>query len=202
MLSPPPPPRPSIGLALQRRALLPLIAAGLGSWPSFAAEPERAPSAVLDLQGYLPPSDLDRLDRILTKLEADTGFKVRVLTQSRETAPEMGPVLQRWRVGDGGRLRDPNAVLMVADRGLRGKLEQAGGSFIRYEVGDNVRVRVPDSYWGRLQREYAKIDFIQKRGEAAAIITSCELIISCLRNDDFSDPSICTDVPKAGESFF
>lgn len=157
MHAPPPSPRHSIGLALQRRALLPLIAAGLGSRPSFAAEPEQAPSAVLDLQGYLPAYDLDRLDRILTKLEADTGFKVRVLTQSRETAPEMGPVLQRWRLGDGGRLRDPNAVLVVADRGLRGKLESAGGSFIRYEVGDNVRVRVPDSYWGRLQRSVGNV---------------------------------------------
>ena len=39
---------------------------------------------------------------------------------------ELVVVLQRWRVGDGGRLRDPNAVLVVADRGLRGKLEQAG----------------------------------------------------------------------------
>ena len=46
-----------------------------------------------------------------------------MLTQSKNTAPELGPLLQDWRIGLGGKLRDPNAVLMVADRGLKGKLE-------------------------------------------------------------------------------
>ena len=63
---------------------------------------------------------------------------MRVVTQSKSNAPELGPLLQWWQIGQGGGLRDPNAVVVVADRGLKGKLE-AGGSFVRYEIGDNVR---------------------------------------------------------------
>ena len=53
-----------------------------------------------------------------------------------------------------------------------------GGSFLRYEVGDNVRMQMPDAFWGRLQREYGRIRYVQSRGEAAAVVTSCELIIA------------------------
>ena len=42
-----------------------------------------------------------------------------------------------------------------------------GGSFLRYEVGDNVRMQMPDAFWGRLQREYGRIRYVQSRGEAA-----------------------------------
>lgn len=179
----------------RRHFLLGAVAVSLRRAPVTAAEPA-APGAVLDLQGYLPPSELERLERILAKLESDTGWRVRVLTQGRE-APELGPLLQAWRLGDGGgRLRDPNAVLVVADRGLRGKLE-AGGTFLRFEVGDNVRLRMPDAWWGRLRREYGMQKFVGSRGEAASVVTSCELIISCLRSEEF-----CIDVPEASASFF
>ena len=99
----------------------------------------------------------------MAKLEADTGWKLRVLTQSRANAPELGTVLQQRRIGDGsGKLRDPNAVLVVADRGIRGKLEN-GGSFLTFEVGDNARLRLPDVYWGRLRREYGRLRFVESR---------------------------------------
>ena len=136
---------------IQRRSLLPVLLASCSvRLPAVALEPPAAaveppPSAVQDRQGYLEPAAEQRLERILAKLEADTGYKLRVLTQSKNTAPELGPLLQEWRIGQGGKLRDPNAVLMVADRGLKGKLE-AGGSFLRYEVGDNVRMQMPDAF--------------------------------------------------------
>ena len=187
---------------LQAVALLPVLLASCSvRLPAVALEPPPAAvepplSAVQDRQGYLEPAAEQRLERILAKLEADTGYKLRVLTQSKSTAPELGPLLQEWRIGQGGKLRDPNAVLMVADRGLKGKLE-AGGSFLRYEVGDNVRMQMPDAFWGRLQREYGRIRYVESRGEAAAVVTSCELIITCLRDEEG-----CTDVPDASSSFF
>ena len=107
---------------IQRRSLLPaFLAACSGRLPAVALAPP--PAAVQDRQGFLEPAAEERLERILAKLEADTGYKIRVLTQSKNTAPELGPLLQDWRIGLGGKLRDPNAVLMVADRGLKGKLE-------------------------------------------------------------------------------
>ena len=180
---------------IQRRSLLPVFLASCSvRLPAVALAPP--PAAVQDRQGFLEPAAEQRLERILAKLEADTGYKIRVLTQSKNTAPELGPLLQDWRIGQGGKLRDPNAVLMVADRGLKGKLE-AGGSFLRYEVGDNVRMQMPDAFWGRLQREYGRIRYVESRGEAAAVVTSCELIITCLR-----DEQGCTDVPDASSSVF
>ena len=180
---------------IQRRSLLPVFLASCSvRLPAVALVPP--PAAVQDRQGFLEPAAEQRLERILAKLEADTGYKIRVLTQSKNTAPELGPLLQDWRIGQGGKLRDPNAVLMVADRGLKGKLE-AGGSFLRYEVGDNVRMQMPDAFWGRLQREYGRIRYVESRGEAAAVVTSCELIITCLR-----DEQGCTDVPDASSSVF
>ena len=135
--------------AIRRRAMLPLVsllATGSIRRPLASHAQltpcENPPCAnplptvirrVLDLQGYLSPAEEARLERILTKLEDDTGWKLRVLTQSKATAPELGPLLQWWQIGQGGRLRDPNAVVLVADRGLKGKLE-AGGSFVRYET--------------------------------------------------------------------
>jgi|EP00908_Phaeocystis_cordata_P023804 uncharacterized membrane protein YgcG len=123
------------------RRLLPLLLAGSLRRPPAVADPPPLPATVtrvLDLQNYLAPADEERLERILSKLEADAGWKVRVVTQSKSNAPELGPLLQWWQIGQGGGLRDPNAVVVVADRGLKGKLE-AGGSFVRYEIGDNVR---------------------------------------------------------------
>ena len=187
---------------LQAVAALPVFLASCSvRLPALALEPPPAAvepplSAVQDRQGYLEPAAEQRLERILAKLEADTGYKLRVLTQSKSTAPELGPLLQEWNIGQGGKLRDPNAVLMVADRGLKGKLE-AGGSFLRYEVGDNVRMQMPDAFWGRLQREYGRIRYVESRGEAAAVVTSCELIITCLRDEEG-----CTDVPDASSSVF
>ena len=181
---------------MKRRSLMPVFLASCSvRLPAVALVPPPA-TVVQDRQGFLQLAEEQRLERILTKLEVDTGYKIRVLTQSKATAPELGPLLQSWQIGQGGRLRDPNAVLMVADRGLKGKLE-AGGSFLRYEVGDNVRLKVPDTFWGRLQREYGRIRYVESRGEAAAVVTSCELIITCLR-----DEQGCTDVPDASSSVF
>lgn len=51
---------------------------------------------VLDLQGWLSPPELDRLERILGRLEADTGYQLLVLTQdrARARAPDLRALLQ------------------------------------------------------------------------------------------------------------
>jgi len=51
---------------------------------------------VLDLQGWLAPPALDRLERILGRLEEDTGYQLLVLTQdrARARAPDLRALLQ------------------------------------------------------------------------------------------------------------
>lgn len=141
----------------------------------------------------MPAESLARLERILTKLEVDTGARVRVVTRSR--APDSNSVplaeLRRWW-GLGGR-----SAIVVADRGLAGALE-AGSSFLRFEVGDELQFQLPGIFWSRLQREYGKLRYVEARGEDGSIVAACEVIISCLRSEE----QFCTDVPAAAASYF
>ena len=156
---------------------------------------------VLDANRFLAESEAARLDRILRRLEADTGYKVRVLSRSRGTdewTRDRSSIRCALGVASSSGL-DPDAVIIIADRGLQGAL-QAGSSFITYDIGERVRFALPDIFWTRLQREYGKATFVDKRGEASAIVTTCEVILSCLRLDPNED--VCTDVPPAASSFF
>ena len=69
------------------------------------------------------------------------------------------------------------------------------------DIGERARFALPDIFWTRLQREYAKAAFVESRGEAASIVTTCEFILSCLRNEAVNE-DVCTDVPPASSSFF
>jgi hypothetical protein len=156
-------------------------------------------SPVADLAGVLERSEAERLERILRSLEADTGYKVRVVTQARgggRDSEALADLKRGWRIGGSSAAVDPNAILVIADRGISGSLE-AGSPYLRYDVGANVQLVLPGVFWGRLQREYGKLSFVERRGEAAAVVVSCELILTCLRNEDF-----CITVPPASSSYF
>ena len=92
------------------------------------------------MDGRDPPP---RLERILAKLEGDTGFRVRVATLSRG-CPSRAQLFDYWQLGRG---RDAtstfNLLLVLADRGLSGRME-AGGSLLRFEAG--AEVRAPKSH--------------------------------------------------------
>ena len=161
---------------------------------------------VVDTAGYLDGESYSRLDRILAKLESDTGFSVRVLTRSRR-ASSVSDEEDNWtrsskpsdilRCGF-NTLPTSSTILIVADRGIAGALD-AGSSFITFPfIGDAVQFALPGVYWSRLQREYGRKSFVEKRGEAASIIVSCEQVITCLRSEEQS----CTTVPPASISFF
>ena len=153
--------------------MLPAIASSL-QLHGFSA-PARAAELppVVDLSGVFSSRapELDRLMRILTALESDTGYKIRVVTLSASARADPQTITQAkqaWQVGGSTGRVDPNAVVIVADRGIPGSLE-AGNSYLRYEVGSNVQFVLPDIFWGRLQREYGKRAFVEARGEAASV---------------------------------
>jgi len=194
---------PNIG----RRGAALLVAAistSLHAPPSLAM-PCSSTDVVLDAASFLNSGDTVRLDRILRQLQADTGYKLRVLSRSRltdEWTQDRNSV--RCALGVAGRDGsglDADGVIVIADRGLKGALA-AGSSFLSYDIGERARFALPDIFWTRLQREYAKAAFVESRGEAASIVTTCEVILSCLRNDVTNDEDVCTDVPPASSSFF
>ncbi|KAL3898411.1 MAG: hypothetical protein SGPRY_012843, partial [Prymnesium sp.] len=137
---------------------------------------------LLDLGGVFSSQreEMARLERILAALEADTGYKLRVLTlspQLRGDAAVLSQARQTLRIQMVKGRIEPNAALILADRGIPGSLE-AGSPYLRYDVGDNVRLVLPDIFWGRLQREYGKRAFVEARGDAASIIVTCELVLT------------------------
>jgi len=154
-------------------------------------------SPVLDPLHCLDSEARARLCRIVGKLQDDTGFRLRVLTQDRSSASCARRALELWRIssGSGGSVV-PDAIVLIAERGIEGSLE-AGSPLLKFLVGDDVLLPLPPIFWSRLRREYGGASFVKSRGEAASVVTSCELIISCLRNEAF-----CVTVPPASSSFF
>jgi len=160
---------------------------------------------VIDEAGYLPQADYERLERILAKLEIDTGYGIRVLSRTRARfaddededwtrAPPASILRCAFNVSAAAA---PTTVLIVADRGIKGALE-AGSSFLTFPfIGESVQFLLPGVYWSRLQRQYGRRSFVESGGEAASIMTACELILTCLRNEEG-----CTDVPPPTASFF
>ena len=151
--------------------------------------------AVLDALGVLDAPQLARLNRILLTLQRDMGYRLRVVTQDRASAACVRGALDAWRVGRHGGVA-ADAVVLVAERGIAGSLE-SGGSFLKPIVGDDILLALPPVFWARLRREYGGGAYVRAKGEAASVVTACELIISCLRNEAF-----CVDVPPASASFF
>ena len=200
---------PSIGLA--RRCLLTLPAVLLGQpRPSPAAPAGRfcapgaslldgqlltagAVPAVLDLAGYLDDAEVQRLTRIISRLEEVTSFRLRVLTRDRASPDWARDSRAIQCVFD----LSGNSILMTADRGIAGALE-AGSAFLSFDVGPDARLALPDVFVSRLVNEYARRPFVAKRGEAASIVVASEIIITCLRSED----GFCLRVPRASDSYF
>ena len=130
---------------LQAVAALPVLLASCSvRLPAVALEPppaavEPPPSAVQDRQGYLEPAAEQRLERILAKLEADTGYKLRVLTQSKSTAPELGPLLQDRRRRRRGQCR------VQRRSGRRASSHPSGGR--RPRLRHQSATRAPNMQW-------------------------------------------------------
>jgi len=151
----------------------------------FAADAPAEPQRVLDLESYLRDAQRARLERILRTLEADTGYKLRVATQSRATAPGLKSLREQWAA-------DERTVIVIADAGIPGALE-AGNPFLRFDVGAEASFQLPPIFFSRLQREFGKASFVTDRGRyGASIVATCEIILTCLRQEEF-----CVDVPAA-----
>ena len=197
-------------MLLARRAVFTVAAAGVIAPPGMPAAASSlcsdSPQRIVDSAGFLDDAQRSRLDRILLKLEEDTGFALRVLSRSRTRRGDDDDD-ESWytlkptailRCGFGLSGSGQNAMLIVADRGIAGALD-AGSSFLTFPfVGDQANFALPDVFWKRLQREYGRKAFIDSRGEAASVIVACEQIITCLRSEE----QFCTDVPPASASFF
>nr|WP_173399678.1 TPM domain-containing protein [Synechococcus sp. PCC 7336] len=119
---------------------------------------------VLDLANQLTPNQEAKLDRQLKQLEADTGWKLRVLTQADKSPGRQ--VKDYWGLNE-------KSVLMVAN--------PRGGNLLAFNVGDRVREVLPRTFWIELQSRYGNQFFVRDNGNADAIQTTVSALDGCFR---------------------
>ena len=118
---------------------------------------------IIDLAETLTEYENKTLAKNLTEFEAETGWKLRVLTQYDETPGRA--VKKYWGLDD-------KSVLLVAD--LR------GGNILNFNIGDDVYQLLPRTFWVELQTRYGNMFFVREEGEDQAIIQALDSIKTCL----------------------
>ncbi len=124
------------------------------------------PTPVIDLAKSLTIVQEENLVKELEQFEAETGWKLRVLTQYDRT-PGLA-VKDFWGL-------DNKSVLLVADA--------SGGNILNFNVGDAVYQLLPRTFWVELQTRFGNLYFVREEGEDQAILQSLQSIETCLRQN-------------------
>lgn len=118
---------------------------------------------VVDLANYLPSLQEETLVQDLEEFEAETGWKMRVLTQYDQTPGRA--VIKYWGLDD-------KTILLVAD----GK----GGNILAFSIGDEVYELMPRTFWIELQTRFGNMFYVQDHGENNAIVNALNVVQGCL----------------------
>jgi energy-converting hydrogenase Eha subunit A len=121
------------------------------------------PTPVVDLAKSLNSIQEEKLVKDFDKFEADTGWKLRVLTQYDRTPGRA--VINFWGLDD-------KSVLLVAD--------SRGGNILSFSVGDAVYELLPRTFWIELQTRFGNLYFVREQGEDQAILQAMETVKTCL----------------------
>nr|WP_242017865.1 MULTISPECIES: TPM domain-containing protein [unclassified Trichocoleus] len=121
------------------------------------------PTPVIDLAKALTNIQEEALVKNIEEFEAETGWKLRVLTQYDRTPGRA--VKDFWGLDD-------KSILLVAD--------QRGGNILNFNVGDEVYKLMPRTFWIELQTRFGNLYFVRENGEDQSIIQSLESIKGCL----------------------
>lgn len=154
-------------------------------------KPELLPSEqglnVIQVEKFLTKGQEKRMNDLLTKLEADTGYKVRVLCQAYPRTPGLA-IRDYWSLGREG--DDDKYIVLVVDE-FGGK-----GNVLNFNVGDGMKFALPNVFWTRLSSKYGTTFFVKENGIDLAITNAIEAIVSCLRSEE----QYCVNVPDMGMS--
>ncbi|MEM0978983.1 MAG: TPM domain-containing protein [Cyanobacteria bacterium P01_H01_bin.58] len=127
------------------------------------------PTLIIDLAKSLSTVQEERLNTDLEDFEAETGWKLRVLTQYDRTPGRA--VKNFWGLDD-------RSVMLVAD--------PRGGNLLNFSVGDALYDLLPRTFWIELQTRYGNQFFVRENGEDQAILGALNSIEICLRQDGCS----------------
>jgi TPM domain len=144
--------------------------------PAYAYDnPDLLPkeqTPIIDLAKALTPLQEERLAKDITAFEAETGWKLRVLTQFDRTPGRA--VKKYWGLDD-------KSVLLVSD--------SRGGNILNFNVGDEAYHMMPRTFWIELQTRFGNLYYVREHGEDGAILDSLDTVKGCLLKGG------CTVVP-------
>jgi hypothetical protein len=119
---------------------------------------------IVDLANFLPTLQEESLIEEINNFEAETGWKMRVLTQYDRTPGRA--VINFWGLDD-------KSILLVAD--------SRGGNLLAFSVGDDVYEFLPRTFWIELQARFGNLYYIRENGESSAIAKTLSTVTGCLR---------------------
>jgi TPM domain len=138
--------------------------------PALAVNnPELLPNEetpVVDLANFLPNGQETNLIDDLEQFEADTGWKLRVLTQYDQTPGRA--VIKYWGLDD-------KSILLVADG--------RGGNILAFSIGDEVYELMPRTFWIELQTRFGNMYYVRENGENNAIVEALNVVKGCLTKE-------------------
>lgn len=140
----------------------------IGAPAAYAYEnPDLLPdrqTPIIDLADSLTSFQRESLEKDLTDFEAETGWKLRVLTQYDRTPGRA--VKEFWGLDD-------HSVMLVAD--------PRGGNLLNFSVGDDLFQLMPRTFWIELQTRFGNQFFVRDNGEDASILSALDSIKTCIR---------------------
>lgn len=139
---------------------------GLVSPAQAVNNPELLPETetpVVDLANFLPEVQETQLVKEINTFEAETGWKLRVLTQY-DRSPGRA-VIPFWGLDD-------KSILLVADA--------RGGNLLAFSIGDDVYELMPRTFWIEMQARFGNIYYIRDNGENLAITEALNTVKGCL----------------------
>jgi len=138
---------------------------------------------VIQTEKFLTAGQEKRLNNQLSKLEKDTGFRVRVLCQAYPITPGLA-IRDYWSLGQESQKDDKYIVLVVDQFG--GK-----GNSLNFNVGEGIKFALPNIFWTRLQAKYGTTFFVKENGIDIAITNAIDAIVECLNSEE----KFCVNVP-------
>jgi len=184
---------PTAGQRAAAAAAAALLAAAALAGPAFARPegvnkpellPKEAGVTVIDVAGFLAPSEETRLRQAIGRLEADTGYRLRVLAQNFPLTPGAA-VANYWAVDD-------STIVFVADPTF--------GDLLNFNVGAAVDLDVPRTFWQRLSSKFGNRFYVRDNGEAKAIVDTVAAIDACLREPQ--GRSKCSGIVEVSDGMF
>lgn len=148
--------------------------------------PKESGLNVIQVEKFLTSGQAKRMNDQLGRLEADTGYRIRVLCQSYPNTPGLA-IRDYWDLGKEGQKDDKYVVLVVDQFGGKGNV-------LNFNVGEGVKFALPNVFWTRLQGKYGSTFFVKENGIDLAITNAIDAIVSCLRTEE----QYCVNVPDQG----